>query len=124
MSSSPLYPSAQTWLHILFGDNEGGGHLAGQGFDGKSEYPSYWAFSRIESAIVLAQLQRLNRGMEISPGVFDELVDGILLRIVIRQSTGGLLEIETAFPLRGNGVFRNIEGQRVSRPLLPQDRRK
>lgn len=124
MSISPLYPSPAAWLHILFGDSKGGGHLAGQGIDGKTEFPEYWTISRIESAIIMAQFQILHSQSVIGEGAYLEFVDGIYLRLVFTRNQTDDLFLETAHPIRGNGVFRNINGIRVSKPLLRQDRKK
>ena len=124
MEPTAQYPSAETWLHILFGDENGGGHLAGQGIEGKTEFPVYWTLSRIESAVLQIQNQAL---AEQSPKHFvfyDGIVDGILLRVVFALDPRGDRVVKTAFPLRGNGVFKNINGTKVSRPLLRQDGKK
>ena len=125
MSQNPLTPSPTVWLHILFGDSKGGGHLGGQGIEGKSEFPEYWSLSRIEQAILCAQENIIARLGSLVQGEHNELVDGILLRIIItQQDEDAALSIRTAFPIRGNGVFRNINGERISKPLLRQDRKR
>lgn len=124
MNIMPLEPEADVWLHILFGDSRGGGHLHGQGIEGKTEFPSYWNLSRIEKSIRSAQENFLARNDSLNVGPFEELVDGILLRVVIERGPGDELRISTVHPLRGNGVFRNVDGKSVSMPLLRQDRRK
>ena len=124
MSTSPLYPTPAAWLHILFGDDKGGGHLSGQGVEGKTEFPEYWTISRIESAIIMAQLQISHRGGLPQSGPNDEFVDGLMLRMVFTRDQHGDLELKTAYPLRGNGVFRNVDGRSISMPLLRLDRRK
>ena len=124
MSSSPLYPTPAVWLHILFGDDQGGGHLAGQGVEGKTEFPAYWSLARIEQCIQVAVANISARNKTITSGRYEELVDGLLLRVVLDFDETGELIIQTAHPLRGNGVFRNIDGSRVSKPLLRQDRKK
>lgn len=124
MSMKPLIPTPENWLHILFGDERGGGHLAGQGIESKTEFPSYWSLSRIENAIISAQANVLARDGVLRASEYVELVDGILLRVVIQRTSSGALTIATAHPLRGNGVFRNISGEQVSKPLLRQDRKK
>jgi hypothetical protein len=124
MGPNPHYPSAETWLHILFGDDNGGGHLAGQGIEGKTEFPEYWTLSRIESAILDIQKQALSIDIEKHTVFLDGLVDGVLLRVVFTLDGEGERAVKTAYPLRGNGVFKNINGVRVSLPLLRQDRKK
>ncbi|AWR22335.1 EndoU domain-containing protein [Aurantimicrobium photophilum] len=124
MRPKPQYPSAETWLHILFGDDNGGGHLAGQGIEGKTEFPEYWTLSRIECAVLDIQKQALSIEIEKQAVFFDGIVDGVLLRVVFALDRDGGRAVKTAYPLRGNGVFKNINGVRVSLPLLRQDRRK
>jgi hypothetical protein len=124
MRQCPQQPSAETWLHILFGDENGGGHLAGQGIEGKTEFPEYWTLSRIESAVLTTQKQALSSDAQNHKVFFDGLVDGVLIRVVFALDQNGKQSLKTAFPLRGNGVFKNINGGRVSMPLLRQDRRK
>lgn len=124
MSTSSLYPSTAVWLHILFGDDQGGGHLAGQGIEGKTEFPEYWSLARIEQSIQIALQQMQTRHGEIQPGIYEELIDGIILRVVIHIDERGKIFLQTAHPLRGNGVFRNVNGIPVSKPLLRQDRKK
>ena len=113
MSRKPLTPSPAVWLHILFGDDFGGGHLSGQGVEGKTEFPHYWQLARIEQAVASAVSNIQARDSE-PVGVFEELVDGILLRIVVRSDAAGNSVIRTAYPLRGNGVFQNQYGAPVS----------
>ena len=124
MSQKPLTPSPEVWLHILFGDSSGGGHLYGYGTEGKSEFPRYWPLARIENSILSALENIQARDHIPSPGVYDEFVDGILLRVAITVDETGQPRVMSAFPLRGNGVFRIQLGIRVSKPLLRQDRRK
>lgn len=124
MPEKPHQPSPETWLHILFGDDNGGGHLAGQGFEGKTEFPEYWTLTRIESAVLTIQEQALSADVQDHRVFFDGLVDGVLIRVVFAFDHNGRHSLKTAFPLRGNGVFKNINGDRVSMPLLRQDRRK
>ena len=124
MRENPQQPSAETWLHILFGDDNGGGHLAGQGFEGKTEFPEYWTLSRIESAVLTIQKQALSGDVQNHRVFFDGLVDGVVIRVVFALDQNGKPSLKTAFPLRGNGVFKNTSGDRVSKPLLRQDRRK
>ena len=71
MSASPLPITPDIWLHILFGDENGGGHLAGHGVEGKSEFPDYWSISRIESAIMAAQENILARNGGVFVGEYD-----------------------------------------------------
>lgn len=124
MTWNPLYPTASVWLHILFGDDGGGGHLSGQGIEGKTEFPAHWIISRIESALVMAQLQISHRGEKLEIGQNFEFVDGIILCVFMTRNERDELELQSAYPIRGNGVFRNINGERISKPLLRQDRRK
>lgn len=124
MSKPPLHPSAETWLHILFGDDNGGGHLAGQGVEGKTEFPDYWTLSRIESAILNIHERALTVDSLEPTILFDGYIDGILLRVVLSVDHKGQRVLKTAHPLRGNGVFKIINGVRVSKPLLRQDRTK
>lgn len=124
MRQDPFQPSAETWLHILFGNDNGGGHLAGQGVEGKTEFPEYWTLSRIEAAVVSLQSRALTIKSEEHTILLDGLVDGVLLRAVFSLAENGQRVIKTAHPLRGNGVFKNVNGVRVSKPLLRQDRKK
>jgi len=124
MSQRLLTPSPEVWLHILFGDENGGGHLHGFGREGKTEFPEYWTLTRIEHAVMAAISNVQNRNRELLPGFYDEFVDGIILRIVLTKDLLGPVKISTAHPVRGNGVFRKINGVLVSKPLLRQDRRK
>jgi hypothetical protein len=124
MKSSQLSPTPEVWLHILFGDIQGGGHLAGQAIEGKTEFPSYWSLARIEQSVLSAVGNIQARNPHLTAGAFEEFVDGLVLRIVLARDSNGRVNITTAYPLRGNGVFKNIDGVRISKPLLRQDRKK
>lgn len=93
--------------HILDGDEDGGGHLAGTGKQGKSEFPLQW--SRVK---IMAETMALAR----EPGSLvpsirqgrhywqaEGVRDGVKMRVVL----DGAGAVVTAFPIKGPGVVQN-----------------
>ncbi len=93
--------------HILDGegDGESGGHLAGRGIPGKSEFPPSWSGDRIvTTALALA------RAPDVPPvpgrdgcWLVEAVRDGVRVRVVV-EPDGTIL---TAVPLSGPGVIQN-----------------
>lgn len=81
--------------HILYGDSRGGGHKAGVGAQGKSEFPAHWSDSRI-----IDEVERIaadpaipsvpSRGRYLKEG----RVDGVDIRVVLEEDG----RIVTAYP--------------------------
>jgi len=91
--------------HIVDGDERGGGHLAGTGFPGKTEFPRDWGPDRIASSVLYASyrpqgVEQQFDGSWLARGARDE----VTVHAVI-QPDG---RIWTAWPDPGSpGVTRN-----------------
>lgn len=84
-------------VHILYGDETGGGHKAGMGKPGKSEFPANWDENKIiASAIAVANDDSLP--LRPSGRYFLKMgeVDGLKIRVVVNRDAH---EIITAYPL-------------------------
>lgn len=91
--------------HILGGDRSGGGHRAGTGKPGKTEFPPGWDDAKIIAAIkAVAGTGEVKepahrRGELVISGV----VDGVTIEAVVKQNG----DVRTAYPVSGPGVVRN-----------------
>jgi hypothetical protein len=100
---SLLSPTGET--HVLDGDAEGGGHAAGTGKPGKSEFPSGWSRDKI-----LGEISDVATGPDSSrsPGRDGTTVvvgtrDGVRIQVII-GADGSIL---TGYPKGGPGVKQN-----------------
>lgn len=128
---APLRPSDVRPLvdadvhHILDGDGLGsGGHQAGSGIVGKEELPAGWGDATVREAIEAA-LWGADVPRNLSPdpaGVrLRAIYDDVVLEVPINDF-GTYWEAATAYPLSGDGVYKNIApGQRVAIPLNIND---
>lgn len=108
--------------YIIEGDGCGnGGHGYGRGIEGKTEFPAGWDANKIRAAVeaLLAggdnvasrRITETPRGCEIRA-----LYDGVVIEIPIRCTRNGW-ELSTAYPVSGEGVYRNLQGKRVPKQL-------
>lgn len=92
----------QRRAHILFGDGTGGGHRAGAGKPGKTEFPVSWSDEKIIAVVMhLANdaalpIRQSGRRYWIKTG--EE--EGLQIRIVLDREKS---EIITAYPVNKNG---------------------
>ena len=93
-----------------------GGHRFGLGRIGKTEFPETWTREDVFFALVetLAKPQ-LIIGCG-SPYICDRAVNRVVIRMVLKQSSEGL-RIHAAYPLFGDGVFRNDPNRKLALPL-------
>ena len=104
--------------HVWEGEPNGlqGGHRYGLGREGKTEFPEHWDLAIVERSIVLAismpQAVRFK-----TPYIYcDRVVNSVLLRVRLKRQGSSLL-IETAYPICGDDVCRNVAGLRQNLPL-------
>lgn len=116
-------PDDDQWKHILNGDESGGGHLFGANVPSKSEFPEGWDKARIADAIDAIQRPYIASGHAITPGIYEGVVDRVVVRVIVDEAPSGELVVISAIPLRGDGVFKNEPGGRVAVPLWSKDRR-
>ncbi|WP_375552746.1 RHS repeat-associated core domain-containing protein [Rhodophyticola porphyridii] len=91
--------------HILDGDRTGGGHRAGTGRPGKTEFPPSMSDDEILGAIEEVAKNGDVRGPARTPGGVrvGGVVDGIEIEVVVGPDGG----IRTGWPVSGPGVVRN-----------------
>jgi hypothetical protein len=119
---SPL--TGEDLAHIIEGDNRGdGGHGPGRGVEQKTEFPAAWDEAKIKRAVESAvwdsdvprQLSRSPRGV-----VIRALYDGVIIETPVRR-IGRSWEVSSAYPISGDGIYRNVGGQRHPVPLNIDD---
>jgi hypothetical protein len=91
--------------YILDGDGRGGGHGAGRGAAGKSEFPAVWSDDRALTAVMAAARapDRIEFNTESGNWNIEKRVDGLLIKVAVdRYGT-----IVTAYPLEGPGIVHN-----------------
>jgi hypothetical protein len=97
-------------------DQTKGGHRFGSGREGKTEFPEHWDISMAESSIrsVLRQPQSIRRNKNHIKlfGVYGEVIIGVKITIL-----NGVVWIDAAFPVCGDGVFRITKGIPQELPL-------
>ncbi|MCU1441128.1 MAG: hypothetical protein JWP85_2125 [Rhodoglobus sp.] len=120
--SGEFEPDENTWVHILMGDDKGGGHLSGRAMPGKTEFPASWTKATIADAIQAVQRPFIARGEAITAGVYEGIVSNVVVRVVIKEAPTGI-RIDAVYPLRGDGVIRNTPTGADSVPLWSKDRR-
>ena len=99
--------------HILDGDRSGGGHRAGTGKPGKTEFPADWDDDDIVAAIKTVagsgtvKEPAHRRGELVITGV----VDGVTIEAVVKENG----DVRTAYPVSGPGVVHNPRPTRRQR---------
>lgn len=91
--------------HILSGDKTGGGHRAGTGKPGKTEFPESWSDDKILDGVADVAQNGNVKGPAHRPGEFIKsgTVDGVDIDVVVKGDGG----VRTAFPTGGSDVIRN-----------------
>ncbi len=91
--------------YILDGDGRGGGHGAGRGAAGKSEFPAVWSDDRALTAVMVAARAPDRIEFNTTSGNWnaEKRIDGILVRVAVDRCG----TIVTAHPLEGPGVVHN-----------------
>jgi hypothetical protein len=91
----------QRRLHILYGDGTGGGHKAGAGKPGKTEFPPDWVDDKIISTITriandsILPMRQSGKRYWLRMGE----QDGLQVRVVLDKEHG---EIVTGYPVEGH----------------------
>ena len=104
--------------HVWDGEPNGlqGGHRFGLGREGKTEFPEEWDLTMVENAIRLT-LNSPQAVREHSSLIFcDRVVGLVLLRVRLNLNRKEIF-IHSAYPLCGEGVYRNVSGLRQPLPL-------
>jgi hypothetical protein len=87
----------QRRIHILVGDVKGGGHKAGIGKPGKTEFPKEWSDDKIiDTAHTIANDPKVPMRPSGKYWVKAKDVDGIKVRVVLDREKG---EVVTSYPL-------------------------
>ncbi len=98
---SPYIVTAQRRIHILYGDGTGGGHKAGAGKPGKSEFPSSWDEDKIISTITRiandANLPIRQSGKRYWLRMGEQ--DGLQIRVVLDREHGIII---TGYPVESH----------------------
>lgn len=95
-SKMPARVTPKTRKHILDGDDTGGGHRAGTGESGKSEFPSDWSDDEIIQNIEDVANDPTIPEQQSGPSIVKTGVrDGVEIKTVIDHSTG---IIKTGYP--------------------------
>jgi filamentous hemagglutinin len=96
--STKAIMTEQRQIHILYGDETGGGHLYGAGKPCKSEFPADWDAQKIlsETALIAANDNLPWRREENGYHVSENIVDGVRVRVVKGRENR---EVITAYPL-------------------------
>lgn len=114
------------WDTILFGKEKTrpngrtvkvGGHLYGQDFLGKTEFPSTWTINDIKYA---AKLTLTSPQARFRPGknmVFRREVRGVIVNMEWMISSDGTAKLLHFYPLNGEGVTRNELVGKISKPF-------
>jgi hypothetical protein len=93
----------QRKVHILYGDERGGGHLAGVGKACKSEFPDDWSAERvIEETALIAANDNLRWARQ-DNGYYkaEKMVEDVRVRVIVDRRRR---EVVTAYPVN---VTRN-----------------
>jgi hypothetical protein len=87
----------QRRIHILTGDEKGGGHKYGAGFPGKTEFPKEWSDDKIiATAAAIANDKKLPLRPSGRYWLKMKEVDGVQVRVVLNKEKG---EVVTSYPL-------------------------
>ena len=98
------------------GEPSRGGHRFGLGREGKTEFPEQWDF-HVVAAAVRATLDRPQTiFLDRQKPACGRIVGGVLVRVQLVLRGRGLT-VRTAFPSCGEGVYRNVRGERIEVPL-------
>ena len=93
----------QRRVHILYGDDRGGGHLAGVGKPCKSEFPDDWSEEKIIDEVSLIAANDNLRWERQDNGYYtvEQMVEDMRVRVVVDRRKR---EVVTAYPVN---VARN-----------------
>jgi hypothetical protein len=96
-AAAPRLPDSRR-IHILYGDDHGGGHLHGVNRPCKSEFPADWSEKDIVASVkAIAANDNLGWQRQKNGNVVADTVDhGVKIRVVLNSD---LTEIVTAYPL-------------------------
>lgn len=97
-------------------DLERGGHRPGVRRFSKTEFPAHWTFEDMQQAILrtLAFPQFLKVwGKSV---VCEREVDKVIIRVILWEISGDV-KVHAAYPVCGEGVYRNDLNGRVALPL-------
>ncbi len=91
--------------HILNGDKTGGGHKAGTGKPGKTEFPTDWSDDKILDGVADVAQNGTIKGPAHRPGevVKTGTIDGVDIDVVVKGDGG----VRTGYPTGGTGVTKN-----------------
>ncbi|PWG60532.1 hypothetical protein DF200_02550 [Bifidobacterium catulorum] len=105
----PLIIRAKEWNHILYGSNDGGGHLHGYGWQnpGKAiEFPEHWTSDDIRDAGIAILDSEENRATIARiladgkrRGVVSGTIDGIEIKVAFSQAGKGPARVTSMFPV-------------------------
>ncbi|AXE53960.1 EndoU domain-containing protein [Aurantimicrobium sp. MWH-Uga1] len=104
--------------HVWEGEDDinKGGHRFGLGRVRKTEFPEEWTQEDVQRALA----ETLKSPQVISgrkaPYFCDREVNGVVVRVVLKEGISGL-QMHAAYPLCGQGVYRNDPGGKVALPL-------
>ncbi|QCG77016.1 MuF-like minor capsid protein [Gordonia phage Ewald] len=110
----PTWRAESTRRHILDGDENGGGHRSGLGKLGKTEFPPDWSDDKVMDAVARTVLD---------PGLDEthngrryrvRIVDEVIVETTAFVDENGVERFSKAFPNRGRGVVKNVDGGVVS----------
>lgn len=97
--------------HILSGHPTklaSGGHRAGTGRPGKTEFPADWSDDKIIDAVRTVQNSPTSaRSQKRGQRFFEEEIGGVTIRVAERIREDGTWVFATAYPVRGAGVVHN-----------------
>lgn len=127
--AADIHHSSTSKEHIVHGDGgRGGGHLAGTGFSGKTEFPKSWTAAKIEAASYeITQMGPPVKGPLLTKDAngnprwsynYEGMVDGVNIRTTVLENG----EIRTSFPRDelGMGVIVNPSAPHPPPPTIPQ----
>ena len=104
--------------HVWDGEDDVslGGHRFGLGRIHKTEFPEAWTrqdvYFALQQTLALPQLI-IGDGY---PYICDRLVNGVIVRVILWRKGKGI-RVHAAFPLCGQGIFRNDPTRKVALPL-------
>ncbi|PLS26249.1 phage protein [Bifidobacterium parmae] len=109
-SDLPLTIRAKEWNHILYGSDDGGGHLHGYGWQnpGKTvEFPEHWTADDIRDAGITILDSKENRAFITqllaegkNRGTVSGTIDGIEIKVAFAKAGKGTARVTSMFPVR------------------------